>query len=308
MAGNERFTQRARRALSFAHQEAERAHHNQIGTEYLLIGLMLEEGGVAGRVLRELGLSTDRVREVVGRVTTASDDFDPSRVELPSETQQVLEYAVDEARRLGHNYIGTEHILLGLVLVDSTGLEVLRRLGVTAEQIRRQTRRVLNESVAPSNIQTPKSFTSKKTNQVLLIHGRDIEATQAVTSYIESLGLQVVKPNQRSDRQFDIFAAEVVFAVVLLTADDLVVSKSESQITKFHAGQNVIYELGFFRGKLGYKRVCALFKSDPEMSVELPTESFRVVYIPFDSAGTWMLMLSKQMQEAGIMVNSGNIQ
>lgn len=308
MAGMERFTQRARRVLSFAHQEAERAHHNTIGPEHLLLGLMDEEGGMAGRVLRELGITVERLRAVIHNVTSVSSHFDPNRVELGVQTQQVLENAVDEARRLGHHYIGTEHILLGLVQVDSTAMEVLRRLGVNADQIRRQTRRVLNESAASSKIRPPEAFISKKTNQVLLVYGRDLEASRAVASYIESLGLQVVKFSQYSGRQSDLFAAEVVFAIVLLTADDLVVSKSESQITKFHASQNVIYELGFFRGKLGYKRVCALFKSDPEMSVELPTESFRLVYIPFDSVGTWKLRLSKQMQEAGIILNSGNIE
>jgi len=150
MAGMERFTQRARRVLSIAHQEAERAQNNNIGTEHLLLGLMEEEGGVAGRVLRELGLTADRVREVVRRVTSPSSSFDANRVELAAETQQVLEHAVEEARRLGHQYIGTEHILLGLVRVDSTATEVLRRLGITSDQIRRQTRRILNESASSS--------------------------------------------------------------------------------------------------------------------------------------------------------------
>jgi ATP-dependent Clp protease ATP-binding subunit ClpC len=146
----ERFTQRARRVLSLAHQEAERARNNYIGTEHLLLGLMDEEGGVAGRVLRELGMTSDRVREVIQRVSTSSSAFDANRVELASDTQQVLEHAVEEARRLGHHYIGTEHILLGLVRVEGTAMEVLRRLGVTADQIRRQTRRVLNESASAS--------------------------------------------------------------------------------------------------------------------------------------------------------------
>ncbi len=150
MAGMERFTQRARRVLSLAHQEAERSRNNNIGTEHLLLGLMDEEGGVAGRVLRELGMTSERVREVIRRVTTSSSSFDPNRVELAADTQQVLEHAVEEARRLGHHYIGTEHILLGLIRVDSTAMEVLRRLGVTPEQIRRQTRRVLNESSSSS--------------------------------------------------------------------------------------------------------------------------------------------------------------
>jgi ATP-dependent Clp protease ATP-binding subunit ClpC len=147
MAGMERFTQRARRVLSLAHQEAERGHQNSIGTEHLLLGLMEEEGGVAGRVLRELGLESGRVHEIIERVSVESHHED-NKIDLAPDTQQVLEYAVDEARRLGHHYIGTEHILLGLVRVDGTAMEVLRRLGVTADQIRRQTRRVLNETAS----------------------------------------------------------------------------------------------------------------------------------------------------------------
>ncbi len=150
MAGMERFTQRARRVLSLAHQEAERARQSSIGTEHLILGLMDEEGGVAGRVLRDLGMTPDRVREMVQRVSGSPTNFDPNRIELAPETQQVLEFAIEEARRMGHHYIGTEHILLGLVRVEATGMEVLRRLGITGDQIRRQTRRVLNES-APSS-------------------------------------------------------------------------------------------------------------------------------------------------------------
>ena len=150
MAGMERFTQRARRVLSLAHQEAERARQNNIGTEHLLLGLMDEEGGVAGRVLRELGMTPDRVRDIIQRVSGTIPNFDPNRIELAAETQQVLEFAVDEARRLGHHYIGTEHILLGLVRIESVAMEALRRLGVTPDQIRRQTRRVLNESASSS--------------------------------------------------------------------------------------------------------------------------------------------------------------
>ena len=147
MAGMERFTQRARRVLALAHQEAERAHKNNIGTEHLLLGLMDEDGGVASRVLRELGLESNRVRDMVARISPSGAGI-RDKIELASDTQQVLEYAVDEARRLGHHYIGTEHILLGLVRVEGPAMETLRRLGITVEQIRRQTRRVLNESAS----------------------------------------------------------------------------------------------------------------------------------------------------------------
>ncbi len=147
----ERFTQRARRVLSLAHQEAERLHQSTIGSEHLLLGLMEEEGGVAGRVLRDLGMETDRIREVVDKFS-GTGQYRGGKIELAPETQQVLEYAIEEARKMGHHYIGTEHILLGLVRSsDGSAIDVLKKLGVTPEQIRRQTRRVLQESNTASS-------------------------------------------------------------------------------------------------------------------------------------------------------------
>jgi ATP-dependent Clp protease ATP-binding subunit ClpC len=144
----ERFTQRARRVLSLAHEEAERLHHNYIGTEHLLLGLIREEGGVAGRVLRELGLEAARVKEMVERLS-GQGRYSGGRIELAPGTEQVLQFAIEEARRMGHHYIGTEHLLLGLVRQgEGVAIEVLRRLGVTPEQVRRQTRRILQESPA----------------------------------------------------------------------------------------------------------------------------------------------------------------
>ncbi|GAB4528179.1 MAG: ATP-dependent Clp protease ATP-binding subunit [Anaerolineales bacterium] len=146
MAKMERFTQRARRVLSLAHQEAERMRHNYIGTEHLLLGLLQEEGGVAGRVLHELGLETARVQELIERLT-GFGTYTGNKLDLSPGTQQVLEHAVDEARRMGHHYIGTEHLLLGLVRYnEGIAIDVLRKLGITPEQIRRQTRRVLQET------------------------------------------------------------------------------------------------------------------------------------------------------------------
>jgi ATP-dependent Clp protease ATP-binding subunit ClpC len=146
MAGMERFTQRARRVLSLAHQEAERMHQNYIGTEHLLLGMMKEEGGVAGRVLRELGLDAVRMEEVIIRITGVGTETS-AKLDLSPGVQRALENAVEEARKMGHHYIGTEHLLLGLVqLGEGVALDVLRKLGVSAEQIRRQTRRVLDES------------------------------------------------------------------------------------------------------------------------------------------------------------------
>ena len=148
MAGMERFTQRARRVLSLAHQEAERMRHTAINTEHILLGLIEEEGGIAGHALRELGLETARVQEMVERLAPIGLQESPT-LELSVGAQQALEFSIEEARKLGHQYIGTEHLLLGLTRVtDGLALEVLKKLGVSAEQVRRQTRRVMEESAS----------------------------------------------------------------------------------------------------------------------------------------------------------------
>jgi len=156
-----RFTQRARRVLSLAHEEAERLWHNYIGTEHLLLGLMREEGGIAGRVLRDLGVEQRRVEELVEELSHATTRETNQALDLSPGTKRVLEMAVDEARRMGHHYIGTEHLLLALVRQsEGVAMEVLDRFGVKGEDVRRQTRRVLQESPIqgqppPAKIETP---------------------------------------------------------------------------------------------------------------------------------------------------------
>lgn len=143
----ERFTQRARRVLSLAQEEAERLNHSYIGSEHVLIGLLREEGGVAGRVLRELGLESNRVQAMVERLAGMGTRTPFTKIDLSPSTKRILELAIDEARRMGQHYISTEHLLLGLVRQnEGMAMEVLKKFGVSAEQVRRQTRRMLKES------------------------------------------------------------------------------------------------------------------------------------------------------------------
>ncbi|GAB4551737.1 MAG: ATP-dependent Clp protease ATP-binding subunit [Anaerolineae bacterium] len=159
----ERFTQRARRVFSLAQEEAERLQHSYIGTEHLLLGLMREEGGVASRVLRDLGVEQRKVEELVERMTRAGTRPPNARLDLSPGTRKVLELAVEEARRMGHHYIGTEHLLLGLVRQEEgVAIEVLKKLGIKPDDIRKQTRRVLQESPVqpPNKPATPSSPTA----------------------------------------------------------------------------------------------------------------------------------------------------
>jgi ATP-dependent Clp protease ATP-binding subunit ClpC len=161
----ERFTQRARRVLSLAQEEAERMQHSHIGTEHLLLGLMREEGGVAGRVLRELGLRQSQVEQTVEKLTSANKRSGVSRMDLSPATKKVLELAVDEARRMGHHYIGTEHLLLGLARhSEGVAMDVLDELNISPEEIRRQTRRVLQENPLQSSrrsLESPQDRSSR---------------------------------------------------------------------------------------------------------------------------------------------------
>ncbi len=139
--------------------------HAYIGTEHLLLGLLREEGGVAGRVLRDLGVEQRRVQEMVERLTGASAGraSSVSKIDLAPGTKRVLELAVDEARRMGHHYIGTEHLLLGMVRQnEGVAMDVLKKLGISAEQIRRQTRRVLQENPVQSASRTPMASPSAR--------------------------------------------------------------------------------------------------------------------------------------------------
>jgi ATP-dependent Clp protease ATP-binding subunit ClpC len=150
----QRFTQRARRVLSLAQEEAERLQHSYIGTEHLLLGLMREEGGVAGRVLKQLGLDIKEVEALVERKTRSGQRTPFSKLDLSPGTKKVLELAVDEARRMGHHYIGTEHLLLALLRYnEGVAIDVLKALNISPEQIRKQTHRVLQDS--PSTPRPP---------------------------------------------------------------------------------------------------------------------------------------------------------
>ena len=136
----DRFTKRSRQALTLAQDEAQRLGHRYIGTEHLLLGLLREEQGVAAKVLMHMGVSLDRVRQMVEETIGHEERPAIASLELAPRTKRVLEFAVDEARRLGHYYIGTEHLLLGLIR-EGQGIAagILETLGLNLEQVRRET-------------------------------------------------------------------------------------------------------------------------------------------------------------------------
>ena len=143
----EKFTERARKVLTLAQEEAQRFNHNYIGTEHLLLGLVREGDGVAARVLSNMGVQLPKVRSAVEFIIGRGESVIMGEIGLTPRAKKVIELAVDEARRLNHHYIGTEHLLLGLVREgEGIAAGVLESLGVNLEKVRAQVMQVVSQN------------------------------------------------------------------------------------------------------------------------------------------------------------------
>jgi ATP-dependent Clp protease ATP-binding subunit ClpC len=141
----EKFSERARRALTRAQEEAQHFGHNYIDTEHILLGLIAEEDSVASQVLANLGVAVSKVRSAVEFIVGRGGRPNTSEVGLTPRAKKVIELAVDEARRLNHSYIGTEHLLLGLLRErEGSAAGVLESLGVTLDRVMTEVNKLLN--------------------------------------------------------------------------------------------------------------------------------------------------------------------
>ena len=143
----EKFSEEARRVLSLAQEEAQRFNHNYIGTEHVLLGVVRESDGSAAKVLAGLGVELNKVRSAVEFIIGRGERSVGGEIGLTPRAKKVIELAVDEARRLSHNYIGTEHLLIGLMREgEGVAAGVLESLGVTLDKVRAETGRVLSQT------------------------------------------------------------------------------------------------------------------------------------------------------------------
>ncbi len=143
----EKFSERARRVLSLAQEEAQRFNHNYIGTEHILLGLVRESEGVAARVLSSLTVDLAKVRSAVEFIIGRGEKPPQGDIGLTPRAKKVVELAVDEARRMNHTYIGTEHLLIGLMREgEGVAAGVLESLGVTLDKVRAETHRILSHT------------------------------------------------------------------------------------------------------------------------------------------------------------------
>ena len=157
----EKFSERARRVLSLAQEEAQRFNHNYIGTEHILLGLVRETEGVAARVLSSLSVDLSKVRSAVEFIIGRGEKPAQGEIGLTPRAKKVVELAVDEARRMNHTYIGTEHLLIGLLREgEGVAAGVLESLGVTLDKVRAETHRILSHTSGTGS-QSSRGTTSK---------------------------------------------------------------------------------------------------------------------------------------------------
>ena len=158
----EKFSERARRVLSLAQEEAQRFNHNYIGTEHILLGLVRETEGVAAKTLSSLGVELGKVRSAVEFIIERGERSTTGEIGLTPRAKKVIELAVDEARRLNHHYIGTEHLLIGLMREgEGVAAGVLESLGISLDKVRAESSRILSQNIpqgqggARSSTRTP---------------------------------------------------------------------------------------------------------------------------------------------------------
>ena len=147
----ERFTEQAIKAIMLAQEEARRLGHNFVGTEQILLGLVGEGTGIAAKVLLEMGLNLKEARNEIENIIGRGSGFLPPEIPFTPRVKRIFETALNEARQLGHNYIGTEHILLGLIQDDEgVAAKVLQNLGIDRSRVRTQVIRAVGEVAAVS--------------------------------------------------------------------------------------------------------------------------------------------------------------
>jgi ATP-dependent Clp protease ATP-binding subunit ClpC len=162
----ERFTERARRVMVLAQDEARLLNHNYIGTEHILLGLVHEGDGVAARALRSLGISLDAVRFQVAEMIGRGESVSAGHIPFTPRAKKVLELSLREALQLGDNYIGTQHILLGVIREgEGVAAQVLQKLGASLPGVREVVIRLLSGSPTPE-IATPSGETLEDAGRV----------------------------------------------------------------------------------------------------------------------------------------------
>jgi len=175
----DKFTQRAQKVIRMAQEEARKMNYPYVATEHLLLGIINEGESVAAKVLENLGIDSQKVREKILELVGPGEGPMPAEIAFTPRAKRVLELSVDEAARFGHNYVGTEHLLLGLIREgEGVAARVLVSLGADLERVRAEITQVLSGGPIPGTSNQAGGQAKKKTVKTPTLdeHGRDLTA------------------------------------------------------------------------------------------------------------------------------------
>jgi ATP-dependent Clp protease ATP-binding subunit ClpA len=237
----ERFSDRARKVMQLANQEAQRFNHEYIGTEHILLGLVNEDSGVAANVLKNLNIDLQKIRLEVERIIQhgpGGEQVVIGRFPHTPKVKKVIDYAVEEARALGHNYVGTEHILLALMRVEeSVAAQALMNLGVKIQLVRDEVRNLLGhnsqDEIPPKSPEaSPHDPRDKELDEEIerlirekeaAVMEQDFERASALRDQVQELqrrrGDILPTPSQPNQSRYDLFTQPARMVMMLASGE-----------------------------------------------------------------------------------------
>ncbi len=319
----EKFTDSGRAVLDEAIKKSEQDGKKFVSIAHLIYALSLSDRPIFDAALEKLSISPTVVKEIILKHLELSKKHRGKGFQISPAVTEVFKRSMDRARTQGRWKIDSFDILTNLADDPSSLLnEILSEFDSEPEEVALSVRlamRKASESDASLSTRTaiPEEKIASETStplskRVFVVHGQDELAKVTLARFLENLQLEAVILHEQASSSSTIIEklenySDVSYSVVLLTPDDVGglaagLPAKDSQIRQYlssRSRQNVIFELGFFIGKLGRSRVCALYKGN----IELPTDYAGVVYVSMDENGAWKQILARELEAVGLNID-----
>jgi|GEM_PF-7030387 len=314
----EKFSESGVKILDFALEESKKRQQNYINVAHILYALFNVESTLLDSMLQRLSIEPKPIRELLERHLELTRKHKGKGFRVSPLVADLFKRSIDRARTQGRRTIDSIDILITLAQDENSLLiEILSEYDVEPEEAalavlasKRKTLPKREASLKQETIHGDKDKLIQK--KIFIVHGHDELAKITLARFLENLKLEPIILHEQSSSNRTLIEkledyADVIFAIVLLTPDDVgsiasnisATDKKLKEKLSFRARQNVIFELGYFIGRLGRNKVCALYKGN----IELPTDYSGVVYISMDDNGAWKQILARELKNVGLEVH-----
>lgn len=311
----EKFSESGVLVLEEAIEESRKRGKNFISVALIILALAVKEKQLFSSTLEKLSINPITVKEIVLKHVELGKKYKSKGFQIAPAVTELFKRAMERARAKGRWQIDSTDIFI-LLSEDKNSLwnEILSEFEVEPEEVALSTHLAIRKKTVQSKSTAEKDIndmTEPVSKRIFVVHGRDELSKITVARFLENLKLEAIILHEQSSSSRTIIEklenySDVTYAVVLLTPDDvgtLVENSSTEKKLKdkltFRARQNVIFELGYFVGKLGRAKVCALYKGN----IELPTDFAGVVYVAMDENGAWKQILARELDEGGLNID-----